>query len=484
MSSYPKQLFNKDDKYFRKYIENTTAHGVVRIFSGKSIIRRLFWLVIVLGATTGCLYNISNRIIYLAGGPTATTLSLERQDNITFPAVSICNLNHYQREKTNSIHPELGSVLRNVFYTDPTNINDTFTCNYTIQDLVERGNLSDLTLSFLMLFSRDPSDMFIVDCFFSGKKCSHEDFTPVETDTGLCYTFNGQEPLLKAVSTGVRAGLYVMLNINQSQYVSSTSFDAGVKVVVHPQTEPPRPEDTGVGVPPGTNAFIGVRQRNVVDNTQRNCLADTANSNFNFELDEYSIVACGYDCLLTAVAEKCGCVFVPPLGDQFSSLRECVLSELCCVQEQQRLSIDCDCQAACSTTSYETYNSYSAFPAMYAQEDLEAIYNMTLDAKSNFLSVNVYFETLNIETQATNYAYGFVALLSDIGGQLGLFLGVSVISIMEFGTWIIDEVKNRLFGDKLSEKKLCCCCKQRVETATENGIADSQKLPECVEDKF
>ena len=91
-------MCKKDSKKFTKYVESTTAHGVVRIFSGKSKIRRLFWAVVFLGAMAGCLYNISNRIIFLLGNPTSTTLQLVSEENLTFPAVTICNLNSVRRD--------------------------------------------------------------------------------------------------------------------------------------------------------------------------------------------------------------------------------------------------------------------------------------------------------------------------------------------------------------------------------------------------
>ena len=87
------RLFNKDASTFKKYIESTTAHGVVRIFKGKSIIRRLFWLIIVVTAAGGCLYNISDRIRFLVSNPTSTTISVTRRTTLTFPAVTVCNLN-------------------------------------------------------------------------------------------------------------------------------------------------------------------------------------------------------------------------------------------------------------------------------------------------------------------------------------------------------------------------------------------------------
>lgn len=73
--NYCEQLLRKDDTIFRRiseYIDNTTTHGVVRIFSGKSIIKRLFWLLVVLVASAGCLYNCIDRIRFLASAPTST----------------------------------------------------------------------------------------------------------------------------------------------------------------------------------------------------------------------------------------------------------------------------------------------------------------------------------------------------------------------------------------------------------------------------
>lgn len=88
-SSCSKRLLKKDTTTFRNYIENTTTHGVVRIFSSRSIIRRLFWLFIVVGATIGCLYNCIDRIRFLARDPISTAISIRRVRPVDFPAVTI-----------------------------------------------------------------------------------------------------------------------------------------------------------------------------------------------------------------------------------------------------------------------------------------------------------------------------------------------------------------------------------------------------------
>lgn len=468
-SSFRQRLLKKDRSRFNKYIQSTTTHGVVYVFIGKSKIRRLFWSVIVLTAAVGCLFNVSNRIIFLANGPTSTTVSIVEADSVNFPAVTLCNLNLIRKSYLESVSPGLAEFIRNVFYSQG---NDQL-CKETVEQLELEPNSVLVNESFpdLLWRGRHTSQDTIFACRFKGQECSWRDFVPTLTPSGVCYTFNGgkQAPILKINGSGIRFALSLIVSIQQHEYNAALNQDAGVKISVHPQNEPPQPDDLGIAIPPGKNAFIGLKQTNILNkNSKRKCKDGSATSSFNFLHDQfpYSAAACQSDCLRSNIAKTCECLGSGTrqaasfaTSSQYRDLKNCTIEDICCLIVQIYQHASCDCPLACSRTQYTTGISYSAFPANYAARDLaqsvNSEFNTTIDTsvfQENFLGINIYFETLSLEEQVTDNAYDIVALLSDIGGQLGLFLGASVISVFEFVTWIFDEVKDRCCG--ISERKM------------------------------
>ncbi|KAJ1361427.1 Deproteinrin mec-10 [Parelaphostrongylus tenuis] len=52
--------------------------------------------------------------------------------------------------------------------------------------------------------------------------------------------------------------------------------------------------------------------------------------------------------------------------------------------------------------------------------------------RENAAMLEIFYEALNFETLTESEAYGVVKMLADFGGQLGLWSGVSVMTICEF----------------------------------------------------
>ena len=338
--SFRQRLCSKDTHKFRKYIDNTTTHGVVRIFSGRSKTRRAFWAIVVIIAAGACLYNIVDQMTFYVRSPTAISITqrVNHQGELTFPAVTVCNLNRFKRSVYESlIADDEGalSALRELFASPSSVCN-----NHTVTDFLNQGNVS---FRHIQDVARHQAKDLIVHCTYAGEDCSHTDFNEELTRLGYCYTFNSQA-LLKSQGIGTRYGLSLTLNIEQDEYLEwPLRLDAGVKVVIHSQDRPPAPDEAGIAIAPGRHMLIGIQERNVVDSSTNvigkrtgSCKDKSDTSGFNFLQEglQYTSTACRLDCLLTKIAEECRCIDssipAPPPSLSPSNYSNCSPVELYC----------------------------------------------------------------------------------------------------------------------------------------------------------
>ena len=492
--SFIQRLFKRDRRRFNKYIQSSTIHGVVHIFFGKSKIRRLLWLLIVLSSTIGCVQGIVNHIIHLSSGPTDTPVSVLEpgSDGIDFPAVTVCNMNLIKKSFLDNYtlgpsDPEMSTLIQKVYALDHENNLNTVCDNHLDHDVSVKSYES---LSELLWNGRHKAEEMIFSCKFIGLNCSDvsEYFSPTFTQSGgVCYTFNGknQAMRLKINGTGTRFALTLEVYISQDEYSITHNYDAGIKIAVHPQSEPPQPDELGIAVAPGKNAFISVRQTNVENkSSKRRCKEASDTTSFNFLQGEfpYSVSACQIDCLSSNIAHTCNCNLLEPgmaqtidsMSKSFRNLSNCTISvkDICCLANEASKCKDssaCDCARSCKSTYYETSTSYSQFPAKYGidkvverlKERLNVTTNLNI-SRENLIRANIFFKTLTVQEEITKDTYNSGAFLSDIGGVLALFLGGSVISIIELFMWLFDEMKDRCCG--VGERKL----KKRYKTYLDN----------------
>ena len=448
-----------DKRKFKKFVSHTKIEGLRHIFLGTSKIRRSIWLILFLTALAVCLYTIIASIIFLASKPTATTISLQREQRLSFPAVTICNLNPvsqmYSEERN------LLEFLRNVVI---------FNDSLCMQSLENATVEEDFDFYTLLREGRHPAEDLFLDCQFEGEPCTPEDFLPTITRLGFCYTFNsGRNGSITKMTngSGTTHGLELILNISQDDYIGSRRHEAGVKIAIHQQGVPGEPDDIGIAVPPGRNAFISLRERVIINKgSNRTCQDNPITYNFLREEYDYSASACVLNCFFTTIANTCRCIepsiWTPPSQEQFAEVSECGREDSCCVSEQYYTHQDCEanCPQVCSYTAYSISTSYSAFPptSRFQQETLGRRLGLDLTEfndsylQDNLLAVNIYFEDLNVERETTETSYTIVSLLADIGGQLGLFIGAGILTIIELCIWMIDEIKDRCCG--VSEHKL------------------------------
>ena len=442
------------NKYISKWLDDTTVHGIVHVFKSKSPVRRILWSIIFLAAAGYCLSNIIDRALHFASSPTSTTVSIELSDSQIFPTVTICNLNPVKRS---FVEPHGLEGLLRLAYQPTTELSNISQLNNLCQMLSNNITSSIRALLAEELYHQGQLSLneFILECTFGEtfKECKN-DFVPIITNLGYCYSFNAREPLEYVRMTGTRAGLYLLINIEQAmEYIASFNGNAGVRIAIHPQGILPEPDERGIAVPPGKNGYISLKTIYTDDQTKKSQCTSHDSSLEYFPNFTYSVSSCRANSELKNNVKHCNCLdsratHFPP------NINKCTISDLCCGLSALFALDSSKCQPSCRRKEYQASVSYADFPSIDLGLSIANRYNISIDqVYQDILAVNIYFEDLAITKSETTNSYSFVALLSDIGGQLGLFVGASVISMLEIGLLIFDIIKDLIF-DRTCRKKM------------------------------
>ena len=146
-----------------------------------------------------------------------------------FPAVTVCNQNLYRKSIIKNLGPVAEEFVKLTYPLTGKPATDFSNLNLT-EELIHL-NVTQLSIDNI----QPPEEMF-QDCKFRGSflNCT-ESFSLIPTAFGWCYIFNSYETLLEhgpfvTYSTGSAQGLYLRLNVNQSEYYFGPSTSAGFKV--------------------------------------------------------------------------------------------------------------------------------------------------------------------------------------------------------------------------------------------------------------
>ncbi|XP_066955766.1 uncharacterized protein [Macrobrachium rosenbergii] len=354
---------------------------------------------------------------------------------------------------------------------------------FNFDDLLKTSNQDDLSdvrevFTPSVLEIRDmgvkPQE-FITSCSYDHKTCSFRDFYQWQSDTyGNCYTFNSpnlfdevngtfvKRPLLRTSKSGYQNGLRLTLNLDAENYVSLLSPDMGVRVVVHTPSITPIPEEEGFSSPPGFLTSIGIQMKNInrVGQPHGNCHAKNWE---NFHRD-YSQKSCRLLCLEKKIQEECGCAnaindLLQALNSPLPRCNPTNITQDLCRQVQKKVITDgrlCTCPPACEELIYN--------PLLSMNQINQKFYRLLKNKKSIYVGddvcsgsglstarLHIYLESLLTEVITESPAMSFNDLLANVGGHLGLFIGLSLVTVVELAELVLDLV---LWGG-LASGRIC-----------------------------
>ncbi|KAM9647769.1 acid-sensing ion channel 3 isoform 2-T2 [Morphnus guianensis] len=467
----------------RAFAHSSSLHGISHVFAyGAVSLRRVLWGAFFLGSLGLLLLVCAERVAYFLTYPHVTKLDEVAAHNLTFPAITICNLNEFRFSKiTRNDMYHVGELL--ALLNDRYEIsNPQLAEPHVLAALRDKANFKNFKakpFSMAEFYNRTGHDLadMLLQCSFRGANCTARNFTVIFTRLGKCYTFNSGGPgreVLTTLQGGAGNGLELMLNVQQEEYLpvwgdtDETSYEAGVKVQIHSQEEPPFIDQLGFGVAPGFQTFVSCQQQRLVylPPPWGDCKATPIESDF---FTNYSITACRLDCETRYLAENCNCRMVHMPGEPGTGAATAGLGRWgdppapataaspagnanVCTPEQYKECADpaldflvkkdseyCACRTPCAMVRYGKELSMVKIPSKASARYLAKKFNKTEQyIADNVLVLDIFFEALNYEMIEQKKAYEVAGLLGDIGGQMGLFIGASLLTILEIFDYLYE----------------------------------------------
>ncbi|XP_022086804.1 acid-sensing ion channel 1-like [Acanthaster planci] len=448
----------------REFAESTSLHGIAKVFHASRLLVRVFWVIIMLTCLCVCVWQISDRFHRFLQYKANTEISVEYVGHLPFPAVTICNFNRY---RSGALAPgdedalayiwELSNYQNDYDYEGESNSTDS-----SYLDSLVDFNYTEFTLraGFRM------DNVTLLACSWRGKRnsCSAEDFSHVFTSYGNCWTFNSGKtgPVLTESYSGSGNGVSLLVDIQQSEYTETETIEAGLKIQVHDQVTPPTVESSGLALSPGVHAFMAVRRQQYLNLEHPYGKCDASRTLKRY--DNYTLEGCNIECRANAVWEKCRCRLIQHPGNEV----ECTPEE---VRFCAREAIDglirgdtesCDCPVPCNFTAFTTSLSTAFLPNEKILPILLLLLNniSTSDERNvsrsiseqqeyirkNWVAIDIFYEDINYQKFEQTEAITPSALISDIGGQLGLFLGASFITLAEIFSYLSRKIQRLIHG--------------------------------------
>ncbi|KAL9982338.1 hypothetical protein ACROYT_G004368 [Oculina patagonica] len=484
----------------KSFAQDTTLHGARFLFAD-NFSRRLLWTVAILACLGYCSYQVSTCVIEFYKRPFNTKITThigKESGELSFPAVTLCNLHSFNARRFRQILS--GTNSRDAIERQLKDISLLLTKSKEVLNedfrkrnpgLFLRQKTTEHTHKFQGLFSYQLEEMLLPrspqfeSCSINGKHCDENNFTShLSYMFGKCFTFNSAEggnPPLHATLAGQNSGLKLRLNIERDSYLPNTlSPFVGLAILIHDQRIFPIVEEFGIKIQPGVSTLCAIKRRkkiNLEHPYATNCTRRSLDV-FNTESDiAYSKQSCLLKCRNDYTIKRCGCT--PSQFKADDSVPFCAPNDTAfCVYRSyeefgvssQKNECEKDCPEPCEQVEYKTSFSYSGLQREALIEHLmallngseklsvdraiyEPLLNMTRAEREkyiddNIVSLDIYFEDLSYDIIEQTPLYEIWALIGNLGGTFGLFLGMSLLTLLEFLDFAFRRISCFLHGKR------------------------------------
>ncbi|CAA96693.1 Degenerin-like protein asic-2 [Caenorhabditis elegans] len=461
---------------FKDFSNWSTVAVVPHVANANNKISRIFWIAIFLFVLGMFAYELYILIAKFFSYPATVNTEILFEKQI-FPVVTVCNMNPYKYSvvKSNSAFSSVNTLMTTysdatvgTFSTDKWGLyadnDETYDLDSRAADaLVLEANLISDTAKVPALYTY--ADL-IQDCSFAGIPCSESDFTKfIDPVYGACYSFNEDASLNYSVSReGIQFGLKLMLTVTQTKTNGNTDSLpttklAGARIGVNSRGSSPGLDSNGIDAGVGYESAVSVSlTQNVrAKKPYGTCVDREPDSSDYYKDFIYTLETCFNGCKQRDTIAKCQCANPRLALGSTDTACQPIKADLDCLQTLKGnqtsstpnidLLVECNCNPPCDESTYTPTVSLAQFPSTsyYVATSSTAGVGSCSSTNSKFSSksdcqkwynnngmiIQVFLETLSYELYTETAGYTVSNVINDLGGQAGLWLGLSVISVVE-----------------------------------------------------
>ena len=447
---------------------DTTMHGIPNILKENShIFLKVIWIICLLTCTGAGLATIIKSIQQYFSYPSYISTSIIEEIPTQFPAVSFCNMKSVNSSTADGADVTNSSRTLNVY----TSLFEWLVSeNYILRALVNNNPTYTADRKKSMGYQ---IENMLVSCYFNYLPCYASDFTYFYHPLyGNCYTFNaaydnnGTSKQIKSSSiSGYWNGLILEFFVGNPSANTQIEFHDGVILSIQNQTDEPFWQGDILKASAGSETDFIVNRNFItkLPSPYGNCVADPSSSPYysyivNTLRNSYSEEFCFLLCIQDQIIKTCGCadVFLPTFNNASTLYCFNSLNDVNCMKlyiNNFSSSVDLStCKTACPFECNSTEFRISSYQALYPTSSyIDILYsysqNQSLNLNYNevaqaFTKVNIYYHTMQYTTTVQTAQLQLSDLMANIGGNLGLFLGMSFLTFAElleisFNTFVI-----------------------------------------------
>jgi hypothetical protein len=171
---------------FQRWVDHTTLHGITYIHDSSSLLVKFIWTVVFCGFFAFACWLLSKSFITFFDYDTDTSVSRLKVNEITFPAVTFCNL--YYSTDINGKHYSSAVINQTNYMMSPLYLKEQIVAyNVSLFSFDKSGGKNYKSWFEQETIGFDWSEM-VMDCYFMNSDCNTVYEQVISPKYGRCYT--------------------------------------------------------------------------------------------------------------------------------------------------------------------------------------------------------------------------------------------------------------------------------------------------------